>query len=111
MALAQHRPASRGFPTRLLDWTYSPFVALHFATGKLEDFPGKDGAVWKVNYADAHALLQDKYRMILKEYGSSIFSVDALAASIRNLKELSDLHADTSILPCSSNHRRSTSGS
>lgn len=90
LSIAQHY----GLPTRLIDWTYSPYVALHFATNVIEDFD-KDGAVWKVNFAGVHTLLQDKYRNELKDLGANIFSIEALAKTIPDLEALSEEHSST----------------
>ncbi len=73
LAVAQHH----GLQTRLLDWTYSPLVAMHFATDDVRSF-GTDSAVWAFNHRKATALLPDGLRDEAEAAGSDVFTADML---------------------------------
>ena len=77
-----------GLPTRLLDWTYSPLVAAHFATEDQEAYD-RDGVIWCAPIDRINQQLPGQLKAMLLAERAHIFNMEMLDKVGENFDALS----------------------
>ena len=106
MITGQHN----GLPTRLLDWSHSSLVALHFAMTEenLEEMDKHDCAVWRIDMNEQINHLPEKYRLAVGREQTTLFSVEMLSRLAESLDRYDEDMGDHSMViiePPSTNNR------
>ena len=94
LSIAQHH----GMPTRLLDWTFSPFVAAHFATESFEKYDS-DGVIWCLDFVKCNANIPKQFVDELEKENAYTFSTEMLGNVVKSLEDFYMMGKDIEAFP------------